>query len=244
MRKLALSFIVVCILLLGVGTAFAKPTNEAPIIDTEDANLSTVSPKIEYSLSEPVVSAGKGNTIYAVTLSVKGIEEFYGYQIEVVSGTQGAVTVASLVDGLETELVYKNGKQHLAVMTGVTPLSGDVEICDILVRYPYSDKNHSRKLEIDRLQVVTSVAAEKIETILSITLDLPYVDRPFYTQWWFYAAVIAVLMAGTGTALYIKKKKDAERGIEKGGKDIQGDSADAPTLHTPTPQTMVRPDVL
>ena len=165
---------------------------------------------VDCFLSEPVITREDGNVVYRTTLSVKDMSEFYGYQLQVSATADDAVTFENKIGGVTTPTVYKNDKANFATIA-VDGLSGDFEVCDIIYRYPYADNNRERILVIDKLDVVTSIAAERTITLgpdpSALLLSLPFVAPPFYTTAGFYIVAIAIALGAFATVILIIHRK-------------------------------------
>ena len=165
---------------------------------------------VECNLSEPTFTREDGHVIYKTILQIKDMSEFYGYQIKVSSAGDDLVEVENRAGGVTTPAVYKDDKVNLAVIVG-EGASGDIEVCEITSKYPYSDKNNERMLIVDQLDVITSIMAERTVTLgpspVALTLALPYVSPPFYATSWFRASVAAFLLIVVSYAYKRRRSK-------------------------------------
>ena len=127
-----------------------------------------------------------------------------GYEIHVKAENKDEIVIENKAGGTATENVYKDGVMYLAVMSG--ELTGEeTELCDITVKLPYDAAESGSVLEIPEIQIVTSVAAERIETAGPYEVELPEVKAPFYATVWFYLIIAAAVLAG-GFVIWKKRR--------------------------------------
>jgi len=196
MKRFLFVLLTGCVIFFSCVTAYAEqgfPQPEDPIEDVPYAFQRDV----ECYLSEPTVTWEDGSVLYKTTLYVKDMSEFYGYQIQVSSASDDAVAIENRAGGVTTTTVYKNEKANFAAIVG-EGASGDIEVCEIISKYPYADKNRDRVLVVDKLDLVTSIAAERTITLgpspAALTLALPYISPPFFASIWFPISIVAVLL--------------------------------------------------
>ena len=166
---------------------------------------------VDYSLSEPVVTVDRYGVTYRTTLTLNDIAAFYGYQIQVSAISEDSTIIENKTGGVVTPVVYKDGKQNLACITG-EGLTGDIEVCDIIVKYSHSDLNQNRAIVIDKLDIISSIMAEEVVYFggnpPAFILGLPYVEPPFYVTLWFYV-LISLVTALSGAGIYVMLRKKA-----------------------------------
>ncbi|MDR0491497.1 MAG: hypothetical protein LBH28_09680 [Oscillospiraceae bacterium] len=208
MKKILLILLTGCVLFFSGVNAFAEQDFPQPEDAIEDVPYA-FQRDVECFFSEPTVTQEGGGVVYKTTLYAKDMSEFYGYQIQVSSATGESVEIENKAGGVTTPAVYQNEKLNFAVIVG-EGASGDVEVCEITSKYPYADKNRERTLVVDKLDIVTSIAAERTVTLgpspAALTLVLPYVPPPFYVTIWFPIVFIAGLLLG-GIFLYMQYRK-------------------------------------
>ncbi len=207
MKKIILGALSFCLLF----TAAAPVRADQVTTQTEAADAGSQNSRetnLTCTFSEPEVKAEGTDTVYTTTLTVQGAETLEGYQIQIAAKNEDSIVIKNLSGGTETENVYKDGFMNLAVMLGETGQTQEegMEICQIQSRYPFSDTDKNRSLTVQELQVVTSVSEESIVTAGPFTLELPYVNPPFYADWRFYTILGVCALAGGGV-MYWKKRQ-------------------------------------
>ncbi len=214
MKKYILGVLSVILALSMAGVSFADQSPRTDLDPDEPEEVaSAFQQEFACTLSQPVIVKEKGYVKYTTTLTVKDMQEFYGYQIQVASPNQDAHILQNKIGGVETPSVYKDETANFAALLGQAA-SGDIEVCEIVCQYPYSDKNKQRQLVVEKLQVVTSIAAERVLTLgpnpPALVLALPYVAPPFYATVWFYL-LLAAVAAAAGGYLYYRKRTAAAK---------------------------------
>lgn len=207
MKKIILGALSFCLLF----TAAAPVRADQAAVQTEAADPGSEINResdLTCTFSEPEITTEGTDTVYTTTLTVQGAEALEGYQIRIAAKNEDSIVIENLSGGTETENVYKDGSMNLAVMLGETGQTQqeDIQICRVQSRYPFSDTDKNRILTVEELQIVTSVSEESIVAVGPFTLELPYVNPPFYADWRFYAILGVCALAGGG-AVYWKKRR-------------------------------------
>jgi len=188
--------------------AYAEQSIAGPTVTTEDVTYA-FQRDVECSLSKPTFTREADGVVYKTTLSLKDMTEFYGYQIQVVSARGDAVEIEDMAGGVTTPTVYKYNKASFAAIVG-EGASGNIEVCEITSKYPYKDKSRDRTLVVDKLDIVTSIAAERTITLgplpAALTLALPYVAPPFYAAAWFPVLPILGILGLALCCAYLYKR--------------------------------------
>ncbi|MGN0350842.1 MAG: hypothetical protein ACI4ES_04250 [Roseburia sp.] len=181
----------------------------ADVLTGEEENdvVATEAEPIKCSFSEPVIEKKDGSIVYRTTLSVDNIENIEGYQIKVQSKDEKSVSIENKAGGMATENVYKDDAENLAVISSEITEKGS-EICEIAINYAYTDFEKDRMLTVSDLQIVKSVSEENIQAGGPYTLELPYVNPPFYADYRFYLiAGVTVAIATIVICIYRKRKR-------------------------------------
>lgn len=198
------ALVLACMILAGAGNIVyaAQETAEQPESTAEAVQTQKTGP--ECSFSEPQIEKKAAHAEYKTTVSVSGEDLVEGYEIHVKAENKDEIVIENKAGGTATENVYKDGVMYLAVMSG--ELTGDeTELCDITVKLPYDAAESGSVLEIPEIQIVTSVAAERIETAGPYEVELPEVKAPFYATVWFYLIIAAAVLAG-GFVIWKKRR--------------------------------------
>lgn len=202
MRKLAAILLSCFLLVEGCTTAYAAQSIPQETQTNETTQVNTQ--KLECEFSEPIIEKKASQVVYKTTVSVNNVEKIEGYEIHVEN--EKDVSISNKSGGNTTENVRKNGNTYFAAMTGA--VTGEkIELCDIEIKYPYNSKDSERMLKIPEIQIVTSVAAEKIEKTGPYEIELPKVNRPIYLTILMFLLVVGSVFAGV---FVFKKKKNKD----------------------------------
>lgn len=201
------AFITAICLLAGSGlTAYADQTKETAESEVPEQNETARETTLECTFSEPVIMDENGKNVYKSTLILQGADALEGYQIEVKAENEDSIVIENKLGGTATKNVFKDGAQHLAVMTGKMTGSNQ-ELCEITVSYPFRNHPEERTLEVTRLDIVTSVSEEAIWSGGPYTLQLPYAEPPFYANIKFYLILAGLTAAGAGLFILYRRRR-------------------------------------
>lgn len=202
MKKIFLCLLTCLTVVMSTTSAYAD------VLTGEEENdvVAVEEEPIKCSFSEPVIEKKDGSIVYRTTLSVDNIENIEGYQIKVQSKDENSVSIENKAGGMATESVYKDEAENLAVISSEIKEKGS-EICEIIVNYAYTDFDKDRTLTVSDLQLVKSVSEENIQAGGPYTLELPYVNPPFYADYRFYLILGATVAAVAIIILVYRKRK-------------------------------------
>ena len=206
MKKIFFCLLASLILSFSFVPVYGDTMTEEDMKAAEEGVTKQEEEKVACSFSEPTVTKKDGAIVYQTQLCVDNIDKIEGYQIAVESKEKDRVAISNQAGGMETENVYKDDTMNLAVISSSVKEKGS-PICDITVSYDYQDHEKDRALVVSDLQLVNSVAEEKILDGGPYVLELPYVEPPFYANYKFYLAVLLGVALIAGTIVIQRKRR-------------------------------------
>lgn len=204
MKKIFLCLLTCLVVVMSTTSTYAEL-----VTDEEEENdvVAVEEEPIKCSFSEPTIEKKDGSIVYRTTLSVDNVENIEGYQIKVQSKDDKRVSIENKAGGMATENVYKDEAENMAVISSEITEKGS-EICEIAIKYAYTDFDKDRTLTVSDLQLVKSVSEENIQTGGPYILELPYVNPPFYADYRFYLiAGVTVAIVAIVILVYRKRKQ-------------------------------------